>query len=311
MAEIRADGGGGTNSYPAGRIFYNFAEPVAREDDDSREISRNVTKSADLMPVFNFGFGIGISTDARFEIESQFHDSVNDGVVPVQSANNSHSHSHSPPAPIADHRSNRNLVEIDFYNRNFQSLSHSVSSSSMENPFILLPVVNGGGMDSDRRGKRLSGTDREARVLRYREKRKKRRFEKKVRYASRKAYAEMRPRIKGRFVKRTEVRTVLDVDRWWFTTEAKAPNAKSYGAGEEYGVFAKPKSRFLPRFRLNCCFPHQRREPQPEQEQDQNLEMEELEEPEELEESEEKRSVKLSPQVLVKKRLVSEQKELK
>jgi len=40
---------------------------------------------------------------------------------------------------------------------------------------------------------------REARLMRYREKRKNRRFEKTIRYASRKAYAESRPRVKGRF----------------------------------------------------------------------------------------------------------------
>lgn len=51
----------------------------------------------------------------------------------------------------------------------------------------------------------ISGMDREARVLRYREKRKNRKFEKTIRYASRKAYAETRPRIKGRFAKRTEI----------------------------------------------------------------------------------------------------------
>lgn len=51
----------------------------------------------------------------------------------------------------------------------------------------------------------LSGVDREARVLRYREKRKNRKFEKTIRYASRKAYAEARPRIKGRFAKRADV----------------------------------------------------------------------------------------------------------
>ncbi|KAF3321252.1 two-component response regulator-like PRR37 [Carex littledalei] len=43
--------------------------------------------------------------------------------------------------------------------------------------------------------------EREAKVMRYKEKRKKRRYEKQIRYASRKAYAEMRPRIKGRFAK--------------------------------------------------------------------------------------------------------------
>jgi hypothetical protein len=40
---------------------------------------------------------------------------------------------------------------------------------------------------------------------RYREKRKRRKFEKTIRYASRKAYAEVRPRIKGRFATREEV----------------------------------------------------------------------------------------------------------
>ncbi|KAJ7520062.1 hypothetical protein O6H91_20G065500 [Diphasiastrum complanatum] len=45
---------------------------------------------------------------------------------------------------------------------------------------------------------------REARVLRYKEKRKSRKFEKTIRYASRKAYAEIRPRIKGRFAKRLD-----------------------------------------------------------------------------------------------------------
>jgi hypothetical protein len=44
---------------------------------------------------------------------------------------------------------------------------------------------------------------REARVMRYKEKRKNRKFEKTIRYASRKAYAESRPRVKGRFAKRT------------------------------------------------------------------------------------------------------------
>lgn len=47
-----------------------------------------------------------------------------------------------------------------------------------------------------------AAAEREARVRRYREKRKNRKFQKTIRYASRKAYAEARPRIKGRFVKR-------------------------------------------------------------------------------------------------------------
>uniref|UniRef100_A0A1J3FNB5 Zinc finger protein CONSTANS-LIKE 2 n=1 Tax=Noccaea caerulescens TaxID=107243 RepID=A0A1J3FNB5_NOCCA len=50
----------------------------------------------------------------------------------------------------------------------------------------------------------LGPKEREARVLRYREKKKTRKFDKTIRYASRKAYAEIRPRIKGRFAKRKE-----------------------------------------------------------------------------------------------------------
>lgn len=65
----------------------------------------------------------------------------------------------------------------------------------------------------------VSGLDREARVLRYREKRKNRKFEKTIRYASRKAYAETRPRIKGRFAKRSE----LEVE------SLLAADASSYG----------------------------------------------------------------------------------
>lgn len=46
---------------------------------------------------------------------------------------------------------------------------------------------------------------RQQRVARYLEKKKRRTFQKTIRYASRKAYAEVRPRIKGRFATREEV----------------------------------------------------------------------------------------------------------
>lgn len=67
-------------------------------------------------------------------------------------------------------------------------------------------------MESANRTVQISAADREARVLRYREKRKNRKFEKTIRYASRKAYAETRPRIKGRFAKRAEM-VEVEVDR--------------------------------------------------------------------------------------------------
>ena len=44
---------------------------------------------------------------------------------------------------------------------------------------------------------------RKAKVLRYREKRKERKFEKTIRYSSRKANAETRRRVRGRFARRT------------------------------------------------------------------------------------------------------------
>jgi len=45
---------------------------------------------------------------------------------------------------------------------------------------------------------------RQERVQRYREKRKRRTFEKTIRYEARRAYAEVRPRIKGRFATKEE-----------------------------------------------------------------------------------------------------------
>lgn len=56
-------------------------------------------------------------------------------------------------------------------------------------------AAGGGGRDEER----------EARVLRYKEKRRTRLFSKKIRYEVRKLNAEKRPRMKGRFVKRTSL----------------------------------------------------------------------------------------------------------
>jgi hypothetical protein len=66
------------------------------------------------------------------------------------------------------------------------------------------PVDNSGYLTVPERPVAVTGEDREARLMRYREKRKNRRFEKTIRYASRKAYAESRPRVKGRFAKRAD-----------------------------------------------------------------------------------------------------------
>uniref|UniRef100_A0A803P7X8 Uncharacterized protein n=1 Tax=Cannabis sativa TaxID=3483 RepID=A0A803P7X8_CANSA len=64
-------------------------------------------------------------------------------------------------------------------------------------------MIRGGG----RRSNNEVGGGREARVSRYREKRRTRLFAKKIRYEVRKLNAEKRPRMKGRFVKRSSFMT--------------------------------------------------------------------------------------------------------
>ncbi|XP_010261698.1 PREDICTED: zinc finger protein CONSTANS-LIKE 2-like [Nelumbo nucifera] len=111
------------------------------------------------------------------------------------------------------------------------SLSHSVSFSSIDASVVPDGIMNDISNSHSRPPKgtidlfsspplpmppQFTPMDREAKVLRYREKRKTRKFEKTIRYASRKAYAETRPRIKGRFAKRTDVE--VEVDQMFSTT---------------------------------------------------------------------------------------------
>ncbi|KAE8711277.1 Adenosylmethionine-8-amino-7-oxononanoate transaminase [Hibiscus syriacus] len=152
-------------------------------------------------------------TDLEYHDPFQLQRQAMDGVVPVQ----------IKPAAAATiipvlNDGIENYFHVDFSCQS-QSLSHSVSvspSSSFE-----FGVVSDGNSRSDMsyplgeavidrsiavsaetgngQAAQSGGMDREARVLRFREKRKKRKFKKTVRYA------ETRPRIKGRFVKRTQV----------------------------------------------------------------------------------------------------------
>ncbi|KAM7520597.1 hypothetical protein LguiB_019559 [Lonicera macranthoides] len=111
------------------------------------------------------------------------------------------------------------------------SISHSVSMSSMDVGIVPESTISDVSISHPRPPKgtidlfssppiqvptQLTPMDREARVIRYREKKKMRKFEKTIRYASRKAYAETRPRIKGRFAKRTDVE--VEVDQMFNTT---------------------------------------------------------------------------------------------
>ncbi|KAL4589988.1 hypothetical protein LXL04_002904 [Taraxacum kok-saghyz] len=203
-------------------------------------------------------FDFPVPTDAK--LHNHFLDPVNDSVVPFHV---------TPPAkhfpPPSDNR-----YEIDFTRSNInsynksnylsKSLSHSVSSSSIDvgivpdgssmsdvsHPFML--QVSGGGelngaTTGNQQAIQLSGIDREARVMRYRQKRKNRKFEKTIRYASRKAYAETRPRIKGRFAKRTDS-TESDVDRWLFTASPVVSAKCSYSGEAEYGVVPSYRRNF-------------------------------------------------------------------
>ncbi|ESQ46496.1 hypothetical protein EUTSA_v10000258mg [Eutrema salsugineum] len=135
------------------------------------------------------------------KMEASENSSGNDGVVPVQ---------------------NKLFLNEDYFNFDISTsktftqgpscINQTVSSASLD----VALVPEGGGMTEISNttttttatpAVQLSPAEREARVLRYREKRKNRKFEKTIRYASRKAYAEMRPRIKGRFAKRTDSRS--------------------------------------------------------------------------------------------------------
>ncbi|XP_043695114.1 zinc finger protein CONSTANS-LIKE 4-like [Telopea speciosissima] len=142
---------------------------------------------------------------------------VTDSVVPVQT---------KPLLLPIVNPSSDNCYEVDFgrskscYSYTTPTLSQSVSSSSLDvgvvpdNGNSMADISNPFGKhvtsSTANQASQLSGLDRKARVLRYREKRKNRKFEKTIRYASRKAYAETRPRVKGRFAKRTDIEVEVD-----------------------------------------------------------------------------------------------------
>ncbi|CAO2037384.1 unnamed protein product [Urochloa humidicola] len=116
------------------------------------------------------------------------------------------------------------VIELDFAQSKAAYLpyaatpSHNVSSLDVG----AVPERGDGGlvMAAGKVAAAAPAESREARLMRYREKRKNRRFEKTIRYASRKAYAESRPRVKGRFAKRAD-----DNDADDFTGSAAAAPA--------------------------------------------------------------------------------------
>ncbi|KAM0933801.1 putative transcription factor C2C2-CO-like family [Dioscorea sansibarensis] len=162
-----------------------------------------------------------------------------DSVVPVQAKVVGGSGG-APPVLATD-----GCIELDFtrakasyssYNTT-HSFSHSVSSSEVG----VVPDGNGNAMadvtnpygGTVRPSAAAVAMDREARVMRYREKRKTRRFEKTIRYASRKAYAETRPRIKGRFAKRSEIEPEIEP---LFSSSGAGVASTTFMVDRGYGV---------------------------------------------------------------------------
>ncbi|CAN8300061.1 unnamed protein product [Cochlearia groenlandica] len=149
----------------------------------------------------NNGFSIGDEyldlVDYGLSLDKQYTNQTNvahrsyggDGVVPLQvkESSNCHIHHHEPH--------NFQFGFTDVSSETHQIHTEAVQESTSDTTVSPHSVP----------AQMLSPIDREARVLRYREKKKTRKFEKTIRYASRKAYAETRPRIKGRFAKRKEV----------------------------------------------------------------------------------------------------------
>ncbi|KAK3210548.1 hypothetical protein Dsin_015254 [Dipteronia sinensis] len=223
-------GGGGIASFLDDQSYFDDAEgggdDVSREEAEAASWLLPNPKAVEENPDLNTGQYVFSEMDPYLDLDYGHADpkletreqnsSGTDGVVPVQSKN------------VHARSVNDSCFDLDFsgskpfgFGYSNQCLSQSVSSSSLEVGVvpdgstmtdISNPYGRSGGGDSstNQTVQQLSSADREARVLRYREKRKNRKFEKTIRYASRKAYAEMRPRIKGRFAKRTD--SIIEVD---------------------------------------------------------------------------------------------------
>ncbi|KAG8049562.1 hypothetical protein GUJ93_ZPchr0009g1094 [Zizania palustris] len=162
--------------------------------------------------------------------------STNDCCSQGKSSEESHDHEFAVPGePVAQLTERQGFpaaaaaMDYDASNpRHGYGFGHSVSMSSLESSMV--PDITSSYLRHSKStvelftaavssstaalmSPQLMAADREARVHRYREKRKTRRFEKTIRYASRKAYAETRPRVKGRFAKRVDAD--LEVDQYF------------------------------------------------------------------------------------------------
>uniref|UniRef100_A0A7N0TAT7 CONSTANS-like protein n=1 Tax=Kalanchoe fedtschenkoi TaxID=63787 RepID=A0A7N0TAT7_KALFE len=212
------------------------------EDPEQAQASFNMY--ADVDPYLDLDFGPKDFQNKQ-EANHEHNSSGADGVVPEQC----NKISDAPTLFAGNGAGDDPCFDVDFIepakgfpyfaSANAHSISHSVSSSSHEVGVVpdggtMIDVSNPFGRQSGGEAAAqavpLFGAEREARVMRYREKRKSRKFEKTIRYASRKAYAETRPRIKGRFAKRADGGDVAGVEQMYDM------NSPAIGGGEAYGV---------------------------------------------------------------------------
>ncbi|CAN0860390.1 Zinc finger protein CONSTANS-LIKE 4 [Linum grandiflorum] len=185
-------------------LLPNPGSNKAMAESSDPELNTGQFLFGEMDPYLDLDYG---TVDPKIEAQEQ-NSSGSDGVV---------------PAPVM----NDHCFEFDFstdgskafaaYGYSTQCLSHSVSSSSIDVGVVpdgcaMTEISNSAASQAVP----LSAADREARVMRYREKRKNRKFEKTIRYASRKAYAETRPRIKGRFAKRKDMEVEADRSMYGF-----------------------------------------------------------------------------------------------
>ncbi|GMH23274.1 hypothetical protein Nepgr_025117 [Nepenthes gracilis] len=201
---------------------------LAGEEADAWLIPNPSSKTAadfiysDVVPFQDFNYNSS-NLDIKLQDQHRNLDAAADGVVPTQPKGNlNFSIMQDNCSDIGCTRSKLSPLKYSA-----QCVSHSVSSSDVGlvpdgNSYLLsevsnyafsksmTSVLNCCPAASTVQAPSPSKIDREAKVLRYREKKKKRKFEKTIRYASRKAYAETRPRVKGRFAKRSEIEGDVD-----------------------------------------------------------------------------------------------------
>uniref|UniRef100_A0A1J3K1E8 Zinc finger protein CONSTANS-LIKE 2 n=1 Tax=Noccaea caerulescens TaxID=107243 RepID=A0A1J3K1E8_NOCCA len=148
------------------------------EDEDNREVASWLLPNPGKNSNNGFLFGVEYLDLVDYSMDNQFEDQYSqyqrsfggDGVVPLQ----------------VEESTTGGHLQVDI------TVPRTLKERTIEQESTHQMV------------QQLGPKEREARVLRYREKKKTRKFDKTIRYASRKAYAEIRPRIKGRFAKRKE-----------------------------------------------------------------------------------------------------------